>query len=202
MAGWPGRRSGVDPDGQAEAGDAVRPHRPGRHRHRGHARHRPVHRRGLRVRPAPRSSSPAARPTPAPRPRPTSSPWVERRWACATHMGDLDGVQALVDATVDRFGRLDIVVNNAATALTLPLGQFTARGLGQVVRREPARAHLPRPGCAATSQGESVRRGGQRALCRCVPRVDERLDVLGGEGGLHGVHARAWRGSGRRSGSG
>lgn len=42
-----------------------------------------------------------------------------------THMGDLDDVQALVDATVDRFGHLDIVVNNAATALTLPLGQFT-----------------------------------------------------------------------------
>ena len=43
----------------------------------------------------------------------------------ATHMGDLDAVQALVDATVDRFGRLDIVVNNAANALTQPLGQFT-----------------------------------------------------------------------------
>jgi NAD(P)-dependent dehydrogenase (short-subunit alcohol dehydrogenase family) len=42
-----------------------------------------------------------------------------------THMGDLDALQALVDTTVDRFGRLDIVVNNAATALTLPLGQFT-----------------------------------------------------------------------------
>ncbi|HXY93456.1 MAG TPA: SDR family oxidoreductase, partial [Acidimicrobiia bacterium] len=30
-----------------------------------------------------------------------------------------------VDATVARFGQLDIVVNNAANALTLPLGQFT-----------------------------------------------------------------------------
>jgi NAD(P)-dependent dehydrogenase (short-subunit alcohol dehydrogenase family) len=42
-----------------------------------------------------------------------------------THLGDLDALQALVDATIDRFGRLDIVVNNAANALTLPLGQFT-----------------------------------------------------------------------------
>jgi NAD(P)-dependent dehydrogenase (short-subunit alcohol dehydrogenase family) len=42
-----------------------------------------------------------------------------------THMGDLDALQALVDATIDRFGRLDIVINNAATALTLPLGEFT-----------------------------------------------------------------------------
>ncbi|MEX1007708.1 MAG: SDR family oxidoreductase [Acidimicrobiia bacterium] len=43
----------------------------------------------------------------------------------ATHMGELAGVQELVDATVDRFGRLDIVVNNAANALTQPLGEFT-----------------------------------------------------------------------------
>jgi len=42
-----------------------------------------------------------------------------------THLGDLDGVGALVERTVDRFGRLDIVVNNAATALTEPIGHFT-----------------------------------------------------------------------------
>jgi NAD(P)-dependent dehydrogenase (short-subunit alcohol dehydrogenase family) len=42
-----------------------------------------------------------------------------------THLGDLAALQALVDATVDRFGRLDIVVNNAANALTQPLGAFT-----------------------------------------------------------------------------
>jgi NAD(P)-dependent dehydrogenase (short-subunit alcohol dehydrogenase family) len=43
----------------------------------------------------------------------------------ATHLGDLDAGQALVDTTVERFGRLDIVVNNAATALTQPVGEFT-----------------------------------------------------------------------------
>jgi NAD(P)-dependent dehydrogenase (short-subunit alcohol dehydrogenase family) len=42
-----------------------------------------------------------------------------------THMGDLDALAALVDATVDRFGQLDIVINNAANALTQPLGEFT-----------------------------------------------------------------------------
>jgi NAD(P)-dependent dehydrogenase (short-subunit alcohol dehydrogenase family) len=43
----------------------------------------------------------------------------------ATHMGDLDALQALVDATVARFGGIDIVINNAANALTQPLGEFT-----------------------------------------------------------------------------
>lgn len=42
-----------------------------------------------------------------------------------THMGDLDSVRALVDRTIEDFGQLDIVVNNAANALTLPLGQLT-----------------------------------------------------------------------------
>jgi NAD(P)-dependent dehydrogenase (short-subunit alcohol dehydrogenase family) len=43
----------------------------------------------------------------------------------ATHMGDLDAVSTLVAQTVDRFGRVDIVVNNAANALAQPLGEFT-----------------------------------------------------------------------------
>jgi len=43
-----------------------------------------------------------------------------------THLGDLDALDALVDATVNRFGRIDVVVNNAANALTQPVGSFTA----------------------------------------------------------------------------
>ena len=42
-----------------------------------------------------------------------------------THLGELDALDALVAQTVDRFGRIDIVVNNAATALAQPLGSFT-----------------------------------------------------------------------------
>ncbi len=41
------------------------------------------------------------------------------------HLGDLDDIAAIVTRTVDEFGRLDIVVNNAATALAQPLGSFT-----------------------------------------------------------------------------
>lgn len=42
-----------------------------------------------------------------------------------THMGSLEDVEQLVARTVDAYGRIDIVVNNAANALTQPLGQFT-----------------------------------------------------------------------------
>jgi NAD(P)-dependent dehydrogenase (short-subunit alcohol dehydrogenase family) len=42
-----------------------------------------------------------------------------------THMGDIDAINALVDATVQKFGGVDIVVNNAANALTLPFGELT-----------------------------------------------------------------------------
>ncbi len=46
--------------------------------------------------------------------------------AMAAHMGELDAATGLVDLAVDRFGGIDIVVNNAANALTQPLGAFTA----------------------------------------------------------------------------
>lgn len=42
-----------------------------------------------------------------------------------THMGDLDALAALVQAAVDTFGGLDVVVNNAANALALPVGEYT-----------------------------------------------------------------------------
>src|SRR5580704_17972290 len=42
----------------------------------------------------------------------------------ATHLGDLEDGKALVAATIERFGRLDVLVNNAATALTQPVGEF------------------------------------------------------------------------------
>lgn len=52
--------------------------------------------------------------------------------AVPTHMGDLDGLRRLVDAAVDRFGRIDTVVNNAATSLALPVGEFTPEAWSKV----------------------------------------------------------------------
>jgi NAD(P)-dependent dehydrogenase (short-subunit alcohol dehydrogenase family) len=45
--------------------------------------------------------------------------------ALPAHMGELEATSALVDRAVDAFGGVDIVVNNAANALTQPLGAFT-----------------------------------------------------------------------------
>jgi NAD(P)-dependent dehydrogenase (short-subunit alcohol dehydrogenase family) len=45
--------------------------------------------------------------------------------AVPTHMGEIADGHRLVEATVERFGGIDIIVNNAANALAQPLGQFT-----------------------------------------------------------------------------
>ena len=43
----------------------------------------------------------------------------------AAHMGALDDVRRIVDHTIHAYGQIDIVVNNAATAITQPLGSLT-----------------------------------------------------------------------------
>ncbi len=52
--------------------------------------------------------------------------------ALPTHVGDVDQVEALVAATVERFGGIDIVVNNAANPLALPIGSITPEALTKV----------------------------------------------------------------------
>jgi NAD(P)-dependent dehydrogenase (short-subunit alcohol dehydrogenase family) len=42
-----------------------------------------------------------------------------------THLGDVDALGTLVQRSVDEFGGIDVVVNNAANALAQPLGQMT-----------------------------------------------------------------------------
>ncbi|KUI23763.1 oxidoreductase [Mycobacterium sp. IS-1742] len=42
-----------------------------------------------------------------------------------THLGDIDSLQALVTRTVEEFGGIDVLVNNAANALAQPLGEMT-----------------------------------------------------------------------------
>jgi NAD(P)-dependent dehydrogenase (short-subunit alcohol dehydrogenase family) len=49
-----------------------------------------------------------------------------------THLGDLGDGRRLVEVTVERFGRIDIVVNNAATSLAQPLGHYTPEAWAKV----------------------------------------------------------------------
>jgi len=48
--------------------------------------------------------------------------------AVATNMGKLEDVENLVARTVERFGGIDILVNNAANALAFPFGEITPEG--------------------------------------------------------------------------
>lgn len=45
--------------------------------------------------------------------------------AIPAHMGNIEDLETLVERTVDEFGGIDIVVNNAANALAQPLGELT-----------------------------------------------------------------------------
>jgi NAD(P)-dependent dehydrogenase (short-subunit alcohol dehydrogenase family) len=48
-----------------------------------------------------------------------------------THLGDVDDLEALVQRTVDEYGGIDVVVNNAANALAQPLGEMTPEALNK-----------------------------------------------------------------------
>ena len=56
-----------------------------------------------------------------------------RAIACPGHMGSTRDIDGMVAATVEQFGGIDIVVNNAATALSQPLGEITEDALSKAL---------------------------------------------------------------------
>ena len=106
-----------------------------------------------------------------------------------THLGELAPLGPLVERTVERFGRLDIVVNNAATALTEPIGRFTPAAWDKVYEvnlrgpRVPGRAalpHLEKSPCASVVNVISAGR---------LPLRRQPVDVRGRQGRADVVHA-------------
>jgi NAD(P)-dependent dehydrogenase (short-subunit alcohol dehydrogenase family) len=74
------------------------------------------------------------------------------------HLGELDSGQRIVERTMERFGRIDIVVNNAANGLTQTLGELTPEAWdksfsvnlrGPVFLVEAALPHLSLSPCAS-----------------------------------------------------
>lgn len=53
--------------------------------------------------------------------------------AVPTHMGDLDAISHLIEATVEAFGGVDVLVNNAANALTEPIGGITPEAFAKSI---------------------------------------------------------------------
>ena len=120
----------------------------------------------------------------------------------ATHMGDLDALAGLVDATVDRFGGVDIVINNAANALTQPLGEFTLDAWNKsydVNLRGPVfLVQYALPHLIASPHAAVVNVISAGAFLASSPAVD----VLGGEGRARWPSRARRPGSGHRTASG
>ncbi len=57
----------------------------------------------------------------------------------------------LVDDTVTRFGRLDVLINNASSFFPTAVGEITRAGLGRSHRHQPQGAALPVPGGRAAT---------------------------------------------------
>jgi NAD(P)-dependent dehydrogenase (short-subunit alcohol dehydrogenase family) len=81
------------------------------------------------------------------------------------HLGELAALRPLVARSVERFGRLDILVNNAANALAQPLGAYTPEAWekswavnlrGPVFLVQEALPHLEKSPCAAVVNVISV----------------------------------------------
>lgn len=82
-----------------------------------------------------------------------------------THLGDVDALDSLVQRTVEEFGGIDVVVNNAANALAQPLGEmnveawtksFEVNLRGPVFLVQQALPHLKASGHAAVLNMISV----------------------------------------------
>jgi NAD(P)-dependent dehydrogenase (short-subunit alcohol dehydrogenase family) len=80
--------------------------------------------------------------------------------AAPTHLGELAQLERLVAATVERFGGIDVLVNNAANALALPFGSVTPdaweKSIGVNLRGPVFLAQYALPALTASGRGSII----------------------------------------------
>jgi NAD(P)-dependent dehydrogenase (short-subunit alcohol dehydrogenase family) len=74
--------------------------------------------------------------------------------AVPCHVGDLDALRELALRTVEAFGAIDVVVNNCRERARAAARGVHAGCVGEVARRQPARAGVPGAGGAAAPEAE------------------------------------------------
>jgi NAD(P)-dependent dehydrogenase (short-subunit alcohol dehydrogenase family) len=96
-----------------------------------------------------------------------------------TQLGDPEAIDQLVAVTVEEFGGIDIVINNAANALALPLGEITPQAWaksfsvnlqGPVFLVQAALPYLRKSQHAAILNMVSAGRSSFRQWSRCIRR--------------------------------
>ena len=87
---------------------------------------------------------------------------------------DLDKLPAMVEQTLQTFGRLDALVNNASSFFRRPIGAITPPRLGRPDRHQPARAAVPRAGRGAGAEEGAGRDRQHRRHPRRAPAQEFR----------------------------
>ncbi len=96
-----------------------------------------------------------------------------RAVACPTDVTRREDIDRLIETAVDRFGRLDVVVNNAGTGLGADLGRSSDDEMRRIVEvnllavaraAQAATPHLPRPGGVIVNVGSVAGEGGGYGL--------------------------------------
>ena len=90
----------------------------------------------------------------------------DRAIGIACDVADPADCARLVEETVERFGRLDVLVNNAGLGIFKPISEMSIEGVADPDQCEPGRRLLPLQGCASTPECDRGRVRHQHRVAR------------------------------------